>query len=197
LLEGPEGQRLWSYWERKLEGANPVLDLPHARQRPATQTYRGDIHRFEIDRQQSRALKELAKAHGTTPYAVLLAVFEVLLFRYTGQDDILIGSPTAGRSLAHFADVVGYFANPVVVRADLSGSPTFTSLLGRVRQTVLEALAHQDYPFSLLVERLQPPRDLSRSPIFQVVFAWDQPRRLLERTPAEDDSIVDKNGAAL
>src|SRR6185369_6430862 len=104
----------------------------------------------------------------------LLAAFQALLYRYTGQEDFAVGSPAAGRDTEAFSDVVGYFVNPLAMRADLSGQPTFAELLERVRRTVLEAFAHQDYPFALLVQRLQPDRDTSRSPLFQTMFVFQQ-----------------------
>src|SRR5689334_12408774 len=111
----------------------------------------------------------------------LLAAFQVLLYRYTGQDDILVGSPAAARSRAAFSNVVGYFVNPIVLRADLSGNPSFTDFLSDVRRTVLDAFAHQDYPFALLVKQLQPERDLSRSPLFQASFVLQQAQLLKEQ----------------
>jgi amino acid adenylation domain-containing protein len=119
-------------------------------------------------------LKSFSRVHGATLYTILLAAYQVLLYRYMGQEDILVGSPTAGRNLARWAGVVGYFVNPVVIRADLSGNPSFEAFLDRVHQTVLAAFAHQDYPFDLLVERLRPNRDPSRSPIFQTMFILQQ-----------------------
>src|ERR1700741_4216070 len=108
----------------------------------------------------------------------LFAAYATLLHRYSGQDDLLIGSPFGCRDQAGLDSLVGYVANPVVLRHGLQGDPTFTSLLGRVKETVLAALAHSDYPFALLVERLRPARDLSHTPLFQVSCAWEPPRRL-------------------
>jgi amino acid adenylation domain-containing protein len=171
MVSSPEGEPLWTYWQRQLAGALPVLNLPTDRPRPPVQTYQGASHPFRLDKQLTGQLKAFAKAKGITLYMTLLAAFQVLLSRYTGQDQILVGSPTAGRNWAELSEIVGYFVNPVVLRADLSGDPSFEAFLGQVRQTVLDALEHQDYPFALLVERLQPVRDLSRSPLFQVMFA--------------------------
>ena len=112
---------------------------------------------------------------------VLLAAFEVMLYYHTGQEDILVASPMVGRSRAEFEGIVGFFANPVVLRANLSGNPTFRAFLGQVRQTVLAALEHQDYPTLRLVQRLRPTRDLSRSPLCQVMFVLDKPHRLAEQ----------------
>jgi amino acid adenylation domain-containing protein len=177
MVEGAEGERLWQYWSRQLAGELPNLRLPIDRPRPAVQTYRGAVHRFTLDGRLTAALKEVGRRAGATPYMTLFAAYATLLHRYSGQGDLLIGSPFGCRDRAGLDSLVGYIANPVVLRADLQGDPTFTSLLGRVKETVLGALAHQDYPFMLLVERLRPARDLSHTPLFQVSFAWEQPRR--------------------
>ena len=174
MVSSAEGEGLWAYWQKQLAGELPVVNLPTDRPRPPVQTYRGASHSFRLDEEQTQRLKALAKAQGVTLYMALLAAFQVLLSRYTHQDQILVGSPTAGRTSPEFSGTVGYFVNPLVLRADLSGDPTFEAFLRQVRQTVLEALAHQDYPFAQLVERLQPTRDASRSPLFQVVFALQQ-----------------------
>jgi amino acid adenylation domain-containing protein len=170
MLAGAEGERLWSYWQQNLAGS-PVLNLATDRPRPLVQTYHGAGHAFGLDQALTQRLHALAEAQGTTLYTLLLTAFQVLLYRYSGQDDILVGTPIAGRSRAELAGMVGYFVNSVVIRADLSRDPTFQDLLERVRRSVLAAFAHQEYPFVTLVERLQPVRDLSRSPLFQVMFA--------------------------
>lgn len=181
MLDGPEGVRLWDYWKKQLGGALPVLNLQHDHLRPAVQTYRGSSYNFELDVVLTRQLKALGKNHDATLYMTLLAAFQVLLYRYTGQEDILVGSPAAARSRAAFSNVVGYFVNPLVLRADLSGNPSFTQFLSSVRRTVLDAFAHQDYPFALLVKQLQPERDVSRSPLFQVTFVLQQAQLLKEQ----------------
>ncbi|NEQ40109.1 MAG: amino acid adenylation domain-containing protein [Okeania sp. SIO3I5] len=170
LIESQEGEKLWNYWQKKLAGELPVLNLPTDRQRPPIQTYNGGSYPLKLSEKLTQELKTLAQKEGATLYMVLLAVFQILLSRYSDQEDILVGSPTFGRNKAEFTPIVGYFVDSVVMRADLSGNPGFTDFLSRVRHTVLEALGHQDYPFGLLVEKLQPPRDPSRSPIFQVAF---------------------------
>ena len=170
MLAGPEGERLRAYWQEKLAGELPNLNLPAARSRPPVQTFRGASHSFRLDAQLSDGLRDLSRRHHATLYMTLLAAFKVLLYRYTGQTDLVIGSPTAGRGRADFAPLVGYFVNPIVLRSSLSRSLTFEAFLSQVRQTVLEAFEHQDYPFALLVEHLQPERDLSRSPLFQTMF---------------------------
>ncbi|HEY0734854.1 MAG TPA: amino acid adenylation domain-containing protein [Herpetosiphonaceae bacterium] len=174
ILGGPGGERLWSYWQRQLKNAPAVLNLPTDHPRPPVQTYRGAAHGFTLSPELTRRLKALAESQRATLYMTLLAAFGVLLYHYTEQDDIALGSPTAGRNRAELANVVGYFVNPIVLRTQFGGNPGFGELLAQVRQTVLEAFEHQDYPFVTLVERLQPIRDLSRSPLFQVMFAWQK-----------------------
>ncbi|MDT7740634.1 MAG: hypothetical protein QOK09_4003, partial [Mycobacterium sp.] len=176
-IEGAEGDRLWRYWSQQLAGDTPMLRLPIDRPRGAVQTYRGAVHRFTVDRALTAPLKDVGRNAGTTPYMTLFAAYATLLHRYSGQDDLLIGSPFGCRDHAGLASLVGYIANPVVLRPNLSGDPTFTSLLRRVKTTVLEALEHQDFPFALLVEKLDPARDLSHTPLSQVSFAWEQTRR--------------------
>ncbi len=174
LLAGPRSERLWSYWEKQLPGELPVLNLPTDGPRPSLQTYQGASLPFELSAELTQRLKELSEAHGATLYMTLLAAFQTLLHRHTGQERILVGSPTAGRSLAELAGLVGYFVNPVVLSADFSGDPIFGEFLDQVRQTVLTAFEHQDYPFALLVEKLQPQRDPSRSPVFQTMFVFQK-----------------------
>ncbi|MBV9927176.1 MAG: amino acid adenylation domain-containing protein, partial [Acidobacteria bacterium] len=169
-LSGAEGERLWAYWQGRLGGEPPVLNLPADRPRPPRQSYKGRAHNFRLGAELTRQLRALSRENGATLYMTLLAGFQVLLHRHTGQDDIWVGSPSAGRTSAKFAPLVGYFVNPLVMRGDLSGQPTFVALLARVRRAALEAFEHQDYPFPLLVERLQPARDPSRSPLFQAMF---------------------------
>ncbi|GAB1543387.1 hypothetical protein NUACC21_60610 [Scytonema sp. NUACC21] len=181
MLAGSEGERLWSYWQKQLSGVLSVLDLPTDRPRPPVQTYRGASHSFKLNEELTQNLAELAKAEGATLFMSLLAAFQVLLYRYTNQEDILVGSPTTGRSRNEFAGIVGYFANPVVLRANLSQNPSFKEFLSQVRSTVLGAIAHQDYPFPLLVERLCPKRDPSFSPLVQVMFIWDKPHQRNEQ----------------
>jgi amino acid adenylation domain-containing protein len=170
LLESGEGERHWSYWQKQLAAEPPPLNLPFDHVRPPVQTFRGASHCFSLSAQLTKRLKDVGRAHGATLYMTLLAVFQVLLHRYTRQTDISVGTPTAGRTRPCWAGLVGYFVNPVVMRGDLSGDPIFAALLEHTRRTALAAFEHQDYPFALLVERLQPTRDPSRSPIFQVMF---------------------------
>jgi non-ribosomal peptide synthetase component F len=178
MLAGTQGERLWEYWRQRLAGEPPLLKLPIDHPQPPVQTYRGASWALKLDEQLTERLKQSAKTQRATLYMLLLAVFQVLLYRYTGQEDILVGSLTSGRSRAEFKSIVGYFVNPVVLRASLAGNPTFKEFLGEVRQTVLAALRRQDYPFPLLIERLQPVRDPSRSPLFQAVFLLQRLHRL-------------------
>jgi hypothetical protein len=180
LLAGPEGERQWSYWQKQLAGQLPVLELPTDRPRPPLQTYRGASHDFTLNDELSGRLKAFAKDRGTTLYIVLLSVFQILLSHHTGQEDLQVGSPMVGRSRAEFEGIVGLFTNPVVLRANLAGNPTFLTFLSQVRQTVLGALEHQDYPAVLLVERLRPLRDFSRPPLCQVMFVLDKPHRFAQ-----------------
>jgi amino acid adenylation domain-containing protein len=170
LLAGPSGEKLLNYWKDKLSGKLPPLNLPVNKQRPPVQTYNGASVPFKICNETTQRLKVMARDNGATLYMVLLAAFKTLLYRYTGQEDILVGSPTAGRDWAKLSNIVGYFVNPIVLRSKLSNDITFTGFLKEVKKTVLDAYEHQALPFALLVEHLQPQRDPSRSPIFQVMF---------------------------
>jgi len=193
MLADPEGERLWAYWQKQLAGELPVLNLPTDRPRPPVQTDRGAAQSVRFSAELTQALKSLSKAHGATLYMTVLAAFQVLLHRYTGQEDILVGSPKAGRS-RKVARMVGYFINPVVLRADLSGNLTFSTFLRHVRQTVLDAFEHDAYPFPLLVERLQPARDPSRSPLVQVMFSWQKTTRLVNSQRMTSFALGEKGG---
>ena len=170
MLEGESGQRLFSFWQKKLNGELPILSLPADRPRPSTLSYNGSTHPFAIDADLTARLKSLAREQRSTLFTTLLASFYVMLHRYTGQEDILIGSPTYGRSRIDFSSIVGDLINTVTFRGKLSGNSTFIDFLADTRRNVLEVLEHQDYPFPLLVEKLCPDRDSSRSPIYQALF---------------------------
>jgi len=177
-LAGAHGDRLRAFWRQELGGELPVLDLPTDRPRPPVQGYRGGSRTLRIAPDVSRKLKALADASSTTLYTTLLAALQVLLHRTTGQDDVLVGSPVAGRSHPDVAGIVGYFVNPVVLRGDLRGAPTFRAFLERTRTTVLDAFEHQDLPFARLVDEIHPARDPSRSPIFQAMFVLQKAQRM-------------------
>ncbi len=185
MLAGAEGEDLWAYWSEQLAGDLPVLQLPTDRPRPAVQTYPGAVHRFTVDDTVTDGIKQLGRSVGATPYMTLLAAYATLLHRYSGQGDLVIGSPFACRDRVALEGLVGYLTNPVALRTDLHDDPTFTALLGRVKETVQGALANQDYPFPLLVERLRPVRDPGRTPLFQVSFAWEQARRFSDEPDPE------------
>ena len=163
-----EGQL--SYWKEQLVGAPPYLELPTDRPRPAIQAYRGSCHSLILPPSLTRRLKTLSREEGVTIFMILLAGFKVLLYRYTGQGDIILGSPVANRTRVEIEELIGFFVNTLILRTDLSGNPTFRQLLGRVREVCLGAYAHQDLPFEKLVEEFQPKRTLSHSPLFQVMF---------------------------
>jgi amino acid adenylation domain-containing protein len=178
MLAGPEGERLWAYWRERFRTESPPLVLPLDRPRPAVQTYGGAAQRAIVDGPLMARLRGFAAGEGATLYTVVLAAFQVLLSRYSGQDDVTVGSPMLGRQQPEFEGVVGDLINPVPLRGDLSGDPSFRDYLAQVRDTVLGAIAHQEFPLALLVERLRPHRDPSRSPLYQAAFFWDKPLRL-------------------
>jgi amino acid adenylation domain-containing protein len=174
LLRSETGDGHRRYWQEQLAGPLPLLALPTDRPRPPLQTYRGAAHAFRLNPELTRQLKALSREQNTTLYTTLLAAFQILLYRYTGQPEILVGSPTSGRNRGWLASLVGYLVNPVVLRAKLASEQPFADFLQDVRRTVLAAFEHQDYPFALQVKDLQPERDASRSPIFQVMFAFQK-----------------------
>jgi amino acid adenylation domain-containing protein/FkbH-like protein/non-ribosomal peptide synthase protein (TIGR01720 family) len=170
-LSGPVLDRQREYWKARLAGELPVLQLPVDRPRPPVLTYRGARERVELSSSLTAALREVGQAEQASLFMVLMAAFQVLLARYTGQDDVLVGFPVANRNRSEIEGLVGFFVNTLVLRTDLSGNPTFREILGRVRARSLEAYAHQDLPFERLVEDLMPGRDLARTPVFQVMLA--------------------------
>lgn len=176
-LTGDELERQTAYWRKQLSGAPPSVDLPTDHPRPPRMDYQGATFLFEISAELSESLTALSRREGATLFMTLLAAFKALLWRYTGQSDIVIGTPVANRNREELEGLIGFFVNTLALRTDISGDPAFRELLGRVRETALGAYAHQDLPFELLVEELQPARDLSRNPIFQIVFD-------LQSTPA-------------
>jgi amino acid adenylation domain-containing protein len=159
------------YWERQLAGV-PALALPADRPRPAVPSLAGERVSFAVAAEAAAGLRAVAGRTGTTMFMVLLAAFQVLLARLSGQGDVAVGTPVAGRELGELAGLVGFFVNTVVLRGDLSGDPTFLEVLDRARGVVLDALANQDVPFDQVVERLNPPRDAGASPLFQVMFTY-------------------------
>jgi amino acid adenylation domain-containing protein len=184
LLQGEALQKLLSYWRDKLAGELPQLELHADHPRPPRLTHRGERQFVAVPANTLQALHELSHREGATLYMVLLAAFAVLLNRYTKQTDLLIGSPIANRNRVEFEDLIGCFVNVLVLRIDASGNPNFSALLERVKETSLDAYANQDLPFERLVEEIRPPRDLSRTPIFQALF-------VLQNTPSADIELTD------
>ncbi|GJD16860.1 hypothetical protein RIVM261_018160 [Rivularia sp. IAM M-261] len=193
-LQGQALETQISYWLNQLENAPKVLELPTDYPRQAIQTFRGATYSFELSKQLSASLNKLSQQQGSTLFMTLLAGFQILLWRYTGQNDIIVGSPIANRNRAEIEGLIGFFVNTLVLRTNLAGNPSFEELLQRVREVALGAYAHQDLPFELLVEQLQPQRDLSHTPLFQVMFVLQNtPVSALELpgltlTPLESDS---------
>jgi amino acid adenylation domain-containing protein len=159
-----------AYWKEQLRGLPPVLSLPTDRPRPRIQTHRGARRLEVLTPELAAALKAAARREGVTLYMLMLAAFQILLHRYSGEDDFAVGTVVGARERHEIEPVVGFFANNIVLRANLAGTPTVRELLGRVRETALKAYAHQQMPFDLLVEALAPRRDLDHSPLFQVLF---------------------------
>ncbi|NJN67596.1 MAG: amino acid adenylation domain-containing protein [Chloroflexaceae bacterium] len=164
------------YWREQLRGAPAVLELPTDRPRPPVQTFWGDRQTMTLPATLQRQLQQLSRRADVTLFMTLLAAFQVLLYRSTGQEDIVVGSPVANRTRADLEPLIGFFVNMLVLRTDLSGHPTFRELLEQVRRTTLAAYEHQEVPFDYLVDELQPERDTSHTPLFQVVF-------ILQNTP--------------
>ncbi|BAZ25556.1 amino acid adenylation domain-containing protein [Kalymmatonema gypsitolerans NIES-4073] len=180
-LSGEVLQKQLNYWKQELTGATPVLELPTDRPRPPVQSYRGARQFFVLPQSLSQALHGLSRQEGVTLFMTLLAAFQTLLYRYSRQEDILVGSPIAGRNREEIEGLIGFFVNTLVLRTDMSGNPNFRELLQRVRSTAMSAYAHQDLPFEKLVEELQPERSLSYHPLFQVMFVLQNvPNQTLE-----------------
>ncbi|NLR67705.1 non-ribosomal peptide synthase/polyketide synthase [Chitinophaga varians] len=171
------------YWRGQLSGT-PVLDLPADYPRPAVQSSRGAVITFNLDRDESDKIKTFSRQQGVTVFMTLLAAFKVLLYRYTGQEDICVGTPVAGRTRKETDNLVGFFINSLALRSDLSGHPSFISLLQQVKQTTLAAYDYQELPFEKIVEVVVKERDMARNPLFQVMFA-------LQNTPAAPELELD------
>ncbi|MBW4508480.1 MAG: amino acid adenylation domain-containing protein [Scytonematopsis contorta HA4267-MV1] len=159
-----------NYWKQQLTGAPPLLELPIDRPRPSVQIFQSSSEEFQLDRELTQKLKTISQQSGTTLFMTLLAAYVTLLSRYTGQEDIVVGSPIANRNRNEIEPLIGFFVNMLVLRTQLHGNPTFLELLERVREMTLGAYDHQDLPFEKLVEELQPERSLSYTPLFQVMF---------------------------
>jgi amino acid adenylation domain-containing protein len=169
-VEGAVMDRQLAYWRGRLGDAPELLELPTDRPRPPVQTYRGATVPVEISAELLERLQALGRGEGATLYMVLLGAFQVLLSKYSGSEDVVVGSPIAGRTRQEVEDLIGFFVNTLVLRTDLSGDPSFREVLRRAREVTLGAYEHQEVPFERLVAELQPERSLSHTPLFQVIF---------------------------
>lgn len=183
-LQGKALEKLLSYWMGNLREAPVLLELPADHSRPPVPSHKGGRAALSLPPEQVAALKGLARQQGATLYMVLLAGFQICLARYCGQEDIVVGSPVAGRLRAELEPLIGLFVNMLALRTDLTGDPTVREALVRVRTTTLGALEHQDLPFERLVEALNPPRSRSHAPVFQVAF-------MLQDRPPSDETFLD------
>ncbi|MBD2559797.1 MULTISPECIES: non-ribosomal peptide synthetase [Nostoc] len=169
-LQGETLKTQLNYWKQQLNGAPPLLQLPTDRPRPAVRTFRGATQSFTLPKSLTEEIKNLSNREGVTLFMTLLAAFKTLLYCWTGQEDIIVGSPIANRTRAELEELIGFFVNTLVLRTDLSDNPSFRELLSRVRERTLKAYTHQDLPFEKLIEELQPERNPSYNPLFQVWF---------------------------
>ena len=180
-LQGAALDKQAAYWKRQLAGAPALLEFPTDYPRPAVLSHKGATNTALLSKDLVDKLTALSQTEGVTLFMTMLAALQTLMSRYSGQDDIVVGSPIAGRNTTEVEHLIGFFVNTLALRTDLSGNPTFRDLLSRVKQSTLDAYAHQDIPFEKLVEELQPERSLSYQPIFQVLFALQNaPQRSLE-----------------
>jgi hypothetical protein len=188
-LDGGVGASQLDYWKKKLHKAPSRLDLPTDFPRPAARSYVGSNMSSMIDMATREGLRATARRNDSTLFVSLLAVFATLLSRYSGQDDVVIGSPFAGRNRTELESMVGYFINPLALRVDLSGDPTFDELIERSRATTLEAFAHADVPFETVVSETNPERDLSQTPVFQAMIVLHNPAWQTKRPKFEPSGI--------
>ncbi len=196
-LQGEVLERQLAYWRQQLGGALPVLHLPTDRPRPPIPTFRGAHQFFSIPAQLTEALRTLSQQAGATLFMTLLAAFQTMLYRYSGQEDVIVGSPNANRNLPELEGLIGCFSDILVLRTDLSGNPSFREVLRRVREVTMKAYANQDLPFTKVVEVAQPQRDLSYNPLFQVMFSFlDAPEQALE-LPAVTLRLIDMESGAI
>ena len=197
-FQGPVLDRELAHWQQELEGAPSVLELPADRPRPAVQTYAGAQHSSLLPPDLVAALTALARREKASLFMVLLAAFKALLWRYTGQTDLVVGVPTAGRTRVELEGLIGALANALILRTDLAGDPSFRELLARVRGVALRAFAHQELPFEKLVEELQPHRSPAHHPIFQVMFNFrDFPPPVEELPGVRLEDVKIERGTAL
>ncbi len=190
-LSGKTLQKQLDYWTARLEGLPPVLDLPTDFPRPAYQSHNGDYITFQLEPQVTAALKKLADAHDVTLFMALMAAFEILMLRYSQQDDFAVGTPIANRNRAEIEPLIGFFINTLVIRADVRDNPSVATLLQRVRETMIGAYGHQDLPFETLVEKLDPERSMSHSPLFQTMLVFNNAPVGALRLPGVELELVE------
>ncbi len=196
-LKGEILEKQLAYWKGRLGANPPVLQLPTDRPRPAIQSISGAHEAIMLSPELSAAIKSQSREEGVTPFMLLLAAFKTLLYRYTGQEDICVGTPIANRNRGETEGLIGFFVNTLVMRTDLSGDPSFRELLQRVREVALGAYAHQDLPFEMLVEELQPERNMSHTPLFQAMFVYQSERaQSLEMPGLRVQPLEFESGAA-
>ncbi|TMC17286.1 MAG: methyltransferase domain-containing protein, partial [Chloroflexi bacterium] len=183
FLQGAVLEQQLAYWKQQLADLSPLC-LPSDHQRPRVQTERGATLSGQLSKGVCDGLQALCQKYNVTLFMLLLAAFQVLLMRYSGSEDVAVGTPIANRNSAEVEDLIGFFVNTLVMRSDLSGNPTFVELLQRVREVCLQAYLHQDLPFEKVVEAIEPERDMSRTPLFQVMF-------VLQNTPGSSDAVWD------
>ncbi|HKD02411.1 MAG TPA: condensation domain-containing protein, partial [Terriglobales bacterium] len=180
-FQGKHLEKQLAFWKDQLAGVPASLDLPTDRARPAVQSFRGAVKTFSFPEELSAHLGRFSREQNATPFMILLAAFQTLLARYSGQDDVVVGTPIANRNRTEIEGLIGFFANTLVLRTRVSDSVSFSDLLAQVKHTALEAYAHQDIPFEKLVEELRPERSLSHNPLFQVLFSLQNaPRQAFE-----------------
>jgi acyl carrier protein len=189
-LSGPVLDEQIAFWRRSLEGAPALLELPTDRPRPAVQSYRGTKAPFSLNADLLAGLAELQRNHGVTLFQALLAAFQTLLARLANQQDVVVGSPVAGRNRLETENLIGFFVNALALRATVPGDWSFADLLAQVRETTVAAYAHEDLPFEKLVEEIQPERSLAHSPIFQVVLVEVRSDRLPDRARSGDGRLL-------
>lgn len=196
-LQGEHLEQLLDYWRLQLAGAPPLLEIATDRPRPAVQNFRGSSYSFSLSQEIAKAAREFSQREGATLFMTLLAAFQALLSRYSGQDDIVVGTPIANRNHVDTEGLIGFFVNTLVLRGRLSNDPSFREFLQQLRATALEAYAHQDMPFEELVKDLQPERNLSYSPLFQVMFTLQNvTRQTLKLAGLNLDSVKTENTTA-
>ncbi|MCP5047153.1 MAG: non-ribosomal peptide synthetase, partial [bacterium] len=185
-LQGEALQKQLSYWKNILGGDIPILELPTDRQRPPIPSYKGGKQRIQITGNLTARLIQLTRKQGCSMFMLMLAAFNVLLYRYSSQDDIVIGSPIANRVKPELEEIIGFFANTLVLRTGLAGNPTFSQLLERVREITSDAYDNQDLPFEKLVEELQPERYMNLNPLFQAMM-------VMQNVPKKNPGVGNKD----